>query len=102
MSKNKTHKKNKHLWGLITGVKIYRYGAASKDIYATTIHELAHASHWRLDKSAYNDLVYDGFIAPVTNPLAAAFMATKSREAKRVYRVLGNSSRNRTSKTNIS
>ena len=25
------------------------------DIYATTIHELAHASHWNMDRSDFND-----------------------------------------------
>ncbi|MEN8913986.1 MAG: hypothetical protein ABF257_09040 [Polaribacter sp.] len=45
------HQSGSHFGGLVTGVKIYRYGAASKDIYATTIHELAHSSHYEMYKN---------------------------------------------------
>ena len=42
------HQSGSHFGGLVTGIKIYRYGALPEDIYATTIHELAHSSHYEL------------------------------------------------------
>lgn len=46
--KGGVHQAASHFGGLVTGIKIYRYGAFSEDIYATTIHELAHSSHYEL------------------------------------------------------
>ncbi|PCI31130.1 MAG: hypothetical protein COB60_12680 [Flavobacteriaceae bacterium] len=42
-------------FGLSTPIKIYAYSNTSQQVYATTIHELAHASHWNMDKSDFND-----------------------------------------------
>lgn len=36
-------------------IKIYSYGRPTKDTYATTIHELAHASHWKMDNKAFRN-----------------------------------------------
>lgn len=41
-------------FGLGSAIKIYNPQNDSRDIYATTIHELAHASHWNMDQSNYN------------------------------------------------
>ena len=46
--KGGVHQSGSHFGGLVTGIKIYRYGANSQDVYATTIHELAHSSHYEL------------------------------------------------------
>lgn len=40
-------------FGLWSPIKIYAYGQSSQNIYATTIHELAHASHYNMDKSDF-------------------------------------------------
>jgi hypothetical protein len=42
-------------FGLWSPIKIYAYGQSSQNIYATTIHELAHASHYNMDKSDFHD-----------------------------------------------
>lgn len=42
-------------FGLSTPIKIYAYANSSQQVYATTIHELAHASHWNMDRSDFND-----------------------------------------------
>ena len=49
---------------LTSTIRIVTYGDPSEQVYGTTIHELAHAQHWRFDKSAYNDLVEDAWIEP--------------------------------------
>ena len=35
--------------------EIYNPNNSSSQIYATTIHELAHASHWELRRGEWND-----------------------------------------------
>lgn len=40
-------------FGLSTPIKIYAYANSSQQVYATTIHELAHASHWNMDRSDF-------------------------------------------------
>ncbi|CAM1345441.1 hypothetical protein [Tenacibaculum amylolyticum] len=42
--------------GLGSQVKIFNPQKDSQDIYATTIHELAHASHWAMDSFGYTVL----------------------------------------------
>lgn len=49
---------------LTSTIRIARYGETSEKVYGTTIHELAHASHWRFDKSSYNALVEDAWVEP--------------------------------------
>jgi len=41
-------------FGLYSPIKIYTYGHSTVSTYATTIHELAHASHWITNRYAYN------------------------------------------------
>jgi hypothetical protein len=40
-------------FGLYNAIGIYTYGESSRQTYATTIHELAHASHWNTEKSLF-------------------------------------------------
>ncbi len=41
--------------GLGSAVKIYNPQRSSDKIYGTVIHELAHASHWNMSKSTFNN-----------------------------------------------
>ena len=43
-----THKEERRFLGLGSQIKIYNPSRNSRSIYATTIHELAHASHWNM------------------------------------------------------
>ncbi len=49
-------------FGIVPHIKIKKYGDASELIYGTTIHELAHAAHWRIDPISWDDLVEQGYI----------------------------------------
>ncbi len=42
--------------GITPRIKIYNPQVQSDTIYATTIHELAHTSHWNIDRSLYNEV----------------------------------------------
>ena len=42
------------LFSLGSAIKIKKYGRTSDKVYATTIHEIAHASHWNMDSYSYN------------------------------------------------
>ena len=44
--------------GMFSRINIYNPGRGTKNIYATTIHELAHASHWKMDSWHYNRMNY--------------------------------------------
>lgn len=44
----------RRVWGLGDGVYIYTFGKSSSQTYATTIHELAHASHWNFQRINHN------------------------------------------------
>ncbi|MCF6213272.1 MAG: hypothetical protein L3J45_04520 [Flavobacteriaceae bacterium] len=50
------HKASRRYLGLGSAIKIYNPQANTEDVYATVIHELAHASHWNMDKSNYNTM----------------------------------------------
>lgn len=43
-------------------IHIKQWGEESQYVYGTTIHELAHAAHWNLDRNSYNNLGFDGYI----------------------------------------
>lgn len=54
--------------GLRSPVKIYDPNRESKLIYGTTIHELAHAAHWRLLRTGYastSDIVAESWASGV-------------------------------------
>ena len=44
----------RRVWGLGDGIYIYTFGKSSSQTYATTIHELAHASHWNFQRINHN------------------------------------------------
>ena len=48
---NGTHAKDLRLFGIFSRLAIYNPQRDHDDTYATTIHELAHASHWQLRKN---------------------------------------------------
>lgn len=50
-----THTAGWRAFGLYSPIKIYTYQRPAIETYATTIHELAHASHWNMDRSDFND-----------------------------------------------
>ena len=52
---NGVHAAWKRVFGILNWIKIYNPNNSSREIYATTIHELAHASHWDIDHSDFND-----------------------------------------------
>ena len=45
--------------GITPRIKIYNPQAQSDTIYATTIHELAHTSHWNIDRNLYNEVGFE-------------------------------------------
>ncbi len=59
-----SHKHQFRAGGILPVIKIKQYGRSSEKVYGITIHELAHAAHWRFDKNAYNKLVHDGWFGP--------------------------------------
>lgn len=54
-----SHSRADFTLGLSAHIHIKAYGEDSDEVYATTIHELAHAAHWLLDTNSYNDIVQD-------------------------------------------
>ncbi|MFV0290110.1 MAG: hypothetical protein ACK5IJ_04315 [Mangrovibacterium sp.] len=54
-SANGNHAAWRRFLGLGSAVRIYNPQRATQDIYGTTIHELAHASHWNMSSSTFND-----------------------------------------------
>jgi len=53
-SSNGTHCPSCRFLGLGSAIKIYNPQHHSLGIYGTTIHEIAHASHWKMDQDNYN------------------------------------------------
>lgn len=52
---NGNHSAGRRFLGLGSAIRIYNPQNESDEIYSTVIHELAHASHWNMDRSAYRD-----------------------------------------------
>ncbi|WP_158980818.1 hypothetical protein [Flavobacterium sp. I-STPP5a] len=48
-----THKEERRFLG--AQVKIYTYQRGAVSTYSTVIHELAHASHWNMNRSSFDD-----------------------------------------------
>jgi len=53
--KNGSHAPGRRFLGLGSAIHIYNPNRAMIEIYGTTIHELAHASHWNMTSSDYNN-----------------------------------------------
>ncbi len=51
--RNGSHKPSRRFLGLGSAIKIYNPENKTEEIYGTVIHELAHASHWGMDRSNY-------------------------------------------------
>jgi hypothetical protein len=49
-------KATRRFLGLGSAIKIYNPQRRTEEIYGTVIHEVAHASHWKMDKSNYNTM----------------------------------------------
>jgi hypothetical protein len=49
-------------FGIVPHIKIKQYGLSSEKVYGTTIHELAHTAHWRVDPISWDDLVEQGYL----------------------------------------
>lgn len=67
---------------LTSTIRISAYGRSSEVVYGKTIHELAHAAHWRFDRNSYDALVADAWVEPFlggnfNNP------STQNRDARR-------------------
>ncbi|QDH79525.1 hypothetical protein FKX85_10935 [Echinicola soli] len=54
-NKNGNHNAGRRFLGLGSAIKIYNPQNEMKDIYGTTIHELAHASHWKMGGDFYDN-----------------------------------------------
>nr|WP_314838426.1 hypothetical protein [uncultured Flavobacterium sp.] len=52
---NGSHQKDLRIFGVFARIHLYNPQNSTSEIYATTIHELAHASHWELRKNNWND-----------------------------------------------
>lgn len=59
-----SHARGDFTLGLLAHIHIKQWGAPSDQVFGTTIHELAHAAHQEFDASAYNSLVWKGWISP--------------------------------------
>ena len=76
---NGTHCPECGFLGLESAIKIYNPQNDSRVIYATTIHEIAHASHWNMDKTNYNsgeDIVRESWARGVQRELTRQIYAT--------------------------
>ncbi len=51
---NGYHQKDFRIFGIFARIRIYNPHHDSDEVYATTIHELAHASHWELRRNKWN------------------------------------------------
>lgn len=51
-----THNSAWRAFGLNSPIKIYTYGGEPIQTYATTIHELSHASHWNMDRNGFRNI----------------------------------------------
>jgi hypothetical protein len=78
-----------HARGIVFGSDIHlkRYGRRTSEVFGVTIHEIAHAAHRRMDRAAYGDLVWKGYIVPwnsssetVDNPGPRASNAQRTME----------------------
>ena len=78
-----------HARGIVFGSDIHlkEYGSRTSQVFGVTIHELAHAAHRRMDRAAYGDLVWKGYIVPwnsssetVNNPGPRASNAQRAME----------------------
>ncbi|RDY59611.1 hypothetical protein DX873_09570 [Flagellimonas nanhaiensis] len=54
-------------FGIAPHIKIKAYGEPSERVYGRTIHELAHAAHWRVDPISWDNLVEQGYIYNLGN-----------------------------------
>lgn len=45
-------------------ISLQAWGKKTDEVFGTTIHELAHAAHREVDRSAYNSLVWKGYTSP--------------------------------------
>jgi hypothetical protein len=52
---NGNHAKDFRIFGIFSRIRIFNPHKKSSQIYATIIHELAHASYWELRKNNWND-----------------------------------------------
>ena len=52
---NGNHAPYRRFLGLGSAIKIYNPQNGIQAVYGTTIHELAHASHWNMDSKGYNN-----------------------------------------------
>ena len=52
---NGSHCPSCRFLGIGSAIKMYNPQRNSRDIYGTVIHELAHASHWSMDRSSYRN-----------------------------------------------
>lgn len=52
---NGSHCPSCRFLGINSAIKMYNPQRNSRDIYGTVIHELAHASHWNMNRSSYNN-----------------------------------------------
>ncbi|AUS06911.1 hypothetical protein [Pseudotamlana carrageenivorans] len=60
-----SHAEARKLYGG-SDISLKAWGDPSHLVYGTTIHELAHASHKNIDRDAYIDLTWKGWISPCT------------------------------------
>lgn len=51
----------------LPGCYIRRYGEESDQVYGVTAHELAHWSHWQLDKNTFVGLASDAYLSGIDN-----------------------------------
>ncbi len=65
-------------------ISIQEWGSRSDNVFATTIHELAHAAHKELDNTAYNSLAYKAYTLPCVSPGGCDSPGPTGQSARRV------------------
>jgi len=64
-----SHKPIARWLGIAPRIQIKRWGLNSEQVYGTTIHELDHAAHWRVDQGSYSNTVFNTYIANSITPV---------------------------------
>jgi hypothetical protein len=77
-SANGHHCKNCRFMGMASRLRIYDNTESSRQLYSTTIHEIAHASHWELRKNNWNDSNTSSLLKETWAP-GVALMFTQDR-----------------------
>ncbi|SMO32761.1 hypothetical protein SAMN06265379_10153 [Saccharicrinis carchari] len=61
--------------GVLPSIYIREWDVSSYRVYSTTIHELAHAAHWDMDRGAFRELVKKAYDIPTNASNSKSYVA---------------------------